>query len=126
MHDEQLNQNDLSPAAIEQLASEHSATTDYLDQRIIHALETVPELQIPADFAARVAARLPARRPVSLTQTHYGYTAMLLGVLATFAAMLALALHTARHATFGLPESLLLTQFIVFAIWLSVRRPSLR
>jgi hypothetical protein len=115
MHNEPLNQNDLSPTA-----------TEHLDQRITRALEAVPELQLPSDFAARVASRLPARRPVSLTQTHYGYTAMVLGALATLAALLVLSLRTTGHARFGLPESLLLAQFIVFAIWLSVRRPSLR
>jgi hypothetical protein len=114
MHDEPLNQDNLSLAAIEQL-----------DQRLIRALEVVPEPQIPTDFAARVASQLPAKRPVSLTPTHYGDTAMLLGIVATLAAMVAFALHTTGR-TFGLPESLLLTQFIVLAVWLSVRHHSLR
>jgi hypothetical protein len=115
MHDESLNQDNLSPAAMEQL-----------DQRLIRALETVPEPHIPADFAARVASQLPARRPVSLTPTHYGYTAMLIGLVLTLAALLAVALHTTGRATFGLPESFLLTQFIVLAVWFSVWRHSLR
>jgi hypothetical protein len=115
MHHEPLNEDNLSPTAMEQL-----------DQRLIRALETVPEFKIPADFAARVASQLPAKRPVSLTPTYYGYTAMLLGIVATLAAMVVFALHSTSHVAFGLPESLLLTQFIVLAIWLSVRRHSLR
>jgi hypothetical protein len=115
MHDEPLNQDNLSPAAIEDL-----------DKRLIRALETVPEPQIPADFAARVASRLPAKRPVSLTPTHYGDHAMVFGMVVTFLAMVAFALHSTGRAAFGLPESLLLTQFIVLAIWLSVRRHSMR
>ena len=35
---------------------------DALDERMVRALERVPEVRIPADFAARVAARLPERR----------------------------------------------------------------
>ena len=115
MHDEPVNLNDPSPAAME-----------HLDERLIRALETVPEPQIPADFAARVASQLPAKRPVSLTPTHYGYTAILLGMVATLVAMVVFALHTTGHAAFGLPESLLLTQFIALVVWLSVRRHSLR
>jgi len=116
MHDEPLNPDNLSQSA-----------TEHLDQRIVRALETAPEPQIPADFAARVASRLPpTRRPVSLTPTHYGYTAMLIGMVATFVALLAFALHTTGRATFGLPESFLLTQFIVLAVWFSVWRHGLR
>jgi hypothetical protein len=115
MHDEPLNQDNLSPAAMVEV-----------DQRLIRALETVPEPHIPADFAARVASQLPARRPVSLTPTHYGYTAMLIGLVATFVALLAFALHTTGRATFGLPESFLLIQFIALAVWFSVWRHSLR
>jgi hypothetical protein len=115
MHDEPLDQDNLSRTTIE-----------HLDQRIVRALETVPTPPIPADFAARVASQLPAQRPVSLTPTHYGDNAMLLGLVATLAALLAFALHTAGHATFGLPESLLLAQFIVLTVWLSVRRHSMR
>ena len=115
MHDEPVSQNELSPTA-----------TELFDQRIVRVLETVPDPLVPADFAPRVASQLPARRPVSLTPTHYGDHAMLLGIVATLAAMVVLALHTTGRASFGLPESLLLTQFIILAIWLSVRRHSMR
>ena len=115
MHDEPLTPDNLSQSAIE-----------HLDQRIVRALETAPELRIPADFAARVASQLPARRPVSLTPTRYGQNAMLAGLVVTLAALLVLALHSAGHITFGLLESLLSAQFIALAVWLSVWRHSLR
>jgi hypothetical protein len=114
MHNEPLDQNDLSPNATEQL-----------DQRIVRALEAAPQPRIPADFAARVASQLPARRAVSLTQTHYGQNAMFFGIIATLVAMVALAIHTNGKLTFGLPESLLLAQFIALAVWFTVRRASL-
>jgi hypothetical protein len=120
MHYEPINPDNLSPTAMEQAAMEQ------LDQCLIRALETVPEPRIPADFAARVASQLPARRPVSLTPTHYGQNAMLLGMVVILAALLTLALHATGHATFGLLESLLFAQFVVFAIWFSALRHSLR
>jgi hypothetical protein len=122
MHDNRIDQENLSQAAHEQ-ASKHEV--EQLDLRIVRALETAPDLQMPADFAARVASLLPARRPVSLTPTHYGQNAMLIGTVVTLAALLVLAAHTTGHA-FGLLESLLFTQFIALAVWLSVWRYGLR
>jgi hypothetical protein len=120
MHDEPLNQHDLSPDAIE-----------HLDQRILRALEAAPEPHIPADFAARVARQLPAKRPESLTPTHYGRWAMVIATVATLAALLVLAAdysagQVAGHLTFGAVESILFAQFIALAVWLSVWRPGLR
>jgi hypothetical protein len=118
MH-ESLNPEDQSQSAID-----HAA--EHLDQRIVRALETAPQPRIPANFAARVASQLPARRPASLTPTHYGQNAMLIGTVVTLVALLVLALHSTGHATFGLLESLLSAQFIALAVWLSVWRHSSR
>jgi hypothetical protein len=125
MHDEPLNQNDLSPTAARQLAAEQFAA-EQLDQRLIRALETVPEPRIPVDFAARVASQVPARRPVSLTPTYYGYAAVLIGMVVTLVALLVVAAHAAGRAAIGLPESFLFVQFIALAVWFGVRRHSLR
>jgi hypothetical protein len=119
MHNEPLNPDNLSHSAMEH-------ATEHLDQRIVRALETAPEPHIRADFAARVASQLPARRPVSLTPTHYGQNATLAGMLVTLAALLALALKPAGHATFGLLESLLFAQFIALAVWFTIWRYGLR
>jgi hypothetical protein len=113
MPDELVNQQISSNTAIHEL-----------DQRILHVLETAPELNVPADFAARVSRQLPARRPVSLTPTHYGRNAVLIGMVITLVALLALTLHNGTTAAFGLTQSLLLTQFIVLTVWLSIRRQS--
>jgi hypothetical protein len=115
MHDKSLIPDNLSQSA-----------TERLDQRIVRALETAPEPQIPADFAARVASRLPARRPVSLTPTHYGHNALLIGLVVTLVALLVLAQHSTGHAAFGLLESILSAQFIALAVWFSVWRHSSR
>ena len=103
----------------------NKAADDELDLRILRALETAPSVEIPADFAARVASKLPVRRrPVSLTSTHYGQNAVFLGMILTLVVLIALTLYNGRHATFGLAESLLLTQFIALTVWFSVRRYS--
>ena len=115
MHDEPIRPDNSSQSAMEDL-----------DQRIVRALETAPELQVPGDFAVRVATQLPARRPVSLTPTHYGKNAMLAGIAVTFAALVVLALHSTGDAAFGVLESLLFAQFIAFAVWLTVWRYGLR
>jgi hypothetical protein len=97
---------------------------DELDLRILYALETAPDLQIPADFAARLTSKLPARRPISLTPTHYGRNAMLIGMVVTLVALLALTLHNGTHAAFSLAQSLLLAQFVALTVWLSIRHES--
>jgi hypothetical protein len=113
MHDQPINSGNSSP------------TLD-LDERIDRALETVPEIHVPSDFAARVAARLPASRPASLTPTHYGKRAMLIALVVTLGALLVLATQTRGQASFGLVESLLFAQFLALAVWLSVWRHGLR
>jgi uncharacterized membrane protein len=118
MHDKTLNPEDLSQSASQ-------IDIERLDQRIVRVLEAAPQLRIPADFAARVANQLPASRPVSLTPTHYGRYAMLIGTVVTLAALVILALHSTRP-TFGLLESLLFAQFIALAVWLTVWRYGLR
>lgn len=118
-----LKPDDLSPAAAE-AASAESASSD-LDQRLTRALEAVPEIRIPADFAARVASRVPARPIVASAPTHYGDYASLLGVLVTLAAMFWFGIHTHGPA-FSFVESFLLAEFIALTLWLSVRRHRLR
>lgn len=115
MHDQSLNQQDLSPEAME-----------HLDQRIVRVLEIQPQVAVPADFASRVASQLPAKRPVSLTTTHYGQSAMLIGILISLAALVVLTLNPVGPARFGLLESMLFAQFIGLVVWFSVLRHSTR
>ena len=120
MHDQPINSLPPEPTTAE--VSEAAI----LDQRLVIALETTPTLWIPADFAARVARQLPAPRPVAVTTTHYGDNAILVGILVTLLALVAAVLRSGGHAAFGLVESFLLAEFLALAVWLSVRRYSLR
>ena len=115
MRDESLNQQHATTTEADQLAR--------LDQRVIHALEIAPELQVPADFAARIASLLPAQRPVSFTPTHYGRYAMLASMVILMGALLFLAPKAAGRSVYELTlQWILCAQFIGLAVWLSVRR----
>ena len=114
MHDEPVNQP--HPPKLEM-----DSQTE-LDQRVIRALEASPQPYIPDDFAARVASRVPASRPLSVTSTRYGHNAILISIAVLFAALFALAPHAVNRSVLGLTiECLLCAQFIALTIWLSVR-----
>jgi hypothetical protein len=127
MHNESLNQQPDSQRPAAQQFTEHDAPSAVahreLDLRLIRALENAPTLQIPADFAARVTARIPSRRPISVSPTRYGYYAMLISMVVLLAAMLILARHAVDHTTLGLTLNwILCAQFIAIGIWISARR----
>jgi hypothetical protein len=118
MHEEPMNQNPALELEAAQLAE--------LEQRLTHALEAAPAVRIPADFAARVARRLPSplpvRQPVSLTPARYGPTMLVVGIAVLFAALLAVALHAEPHSVVGMTiEWLLFAQFIALTAWFSLR-----
>ncbi len=92
------------------------------ERRLVRALETVPAVTIPADFVARVVARLPAERPVSLRPTWYGRNAMLLGAAVLLVALLGLASRPSSQSVLGLAvEWTLCAQFVGLVFWLSAR-----
>jgi len=100
---------------------------DALDQRLIRALEAAPSLNIPANFAERLASRLPARAPaldsITLPATRYGHNAILIGLAVLLAAMLVLAAHAANHATLeAILEWTLCAQFVALTIWFTTSR----
>jgi hypothetical protein len=122
MHDQPLDQ--AFDSSNQQTSSLEAV--EHLEQRLTRALETVPMPPIPADFAARVASQLPAKRPESLTPTRYGQSAMRIGVVLILVTLLALAARASGRPDFGLAESFLLTLFVGLVLWLSVWRHSLR
>jgi hypothetical protein len=96
---------------------------DLLETRILLALETAPELEIPADFAARVARQLPSRPAVVLTPKRNGQRAAVASLVVLLGLMLAFA-HRATGASlywFSL-ESIFCAQFALLAVWLVASR----
>lgn len=94
-----------------------------MEQRLIRALETRPAVEIPADFAARVASQLPERRPITLTPTHYGRKAMVLCMVVLGVALLAaFALHgVAVPPAVQITGWILYAQFLALVVWFGMR-----
>ncbi len=92
-----------------------------LDARILRVLETAPRLEIPSEFAARVARQLPPR-PAILSPTRYGYRAAVACQIVLLALILALARRATGTSVFWLSiESIFCAQFALVAVWLAVR-----
>ena len=97
-----------------------------LDRRIQEALERVPDFseRIPADFAARVTAKVPTKRVVpAITATHYGSRFMWAGLVVLSILLVVLARQTFTHSAVGIAiEWTLCAQFLAIVVWLGTRR----
>jgi len=110
---------EMNDRMVEELEREERA----LDQRILGALERAPEVSIPADFAARVAAKVPARRSVPVTPARWGRLTMRVSLAVLLVAMVLVAVKDGGRTAMGSAvEWTLCTQFLAFAVWLGVRR----
>lgn len=95
-----------------------------LDARIVRELERVPDvaLSIPADFAARVAAKVPERKAEVARVTHYGRTLMGVSLVVLFVALVVLAARGFVSSPIGLMvEWSLCIQFLVLAVWMGTQ-----
>lgn len=109
----------------EAMSEERMLQEKLLEEHVIRVLERVPDVSemIPADFAARVAKRVPDRRAVAVTPTHYGRNAMIFCGVVLFVVLLALTATGVEHSRVGLIlELCLFAQFVMLAIWLGTRR----
>jgi hypothetical protein len=93
-----------------------------LMQRITTALETAPVVQVPADFAARVAARVPQakrRRLVvpSLRPARYGHFATLTAMLVLLAAVFVFAPHIRNSILCMVLEAVLFVELGALVLW---------
>ena len=94
--------------------------TNALEERVVRALERVPEVTIPAEFAARVAAQVPVRRTVSMTTSHYGLMAMRTSMAVLVIALVGVAMHATGRGMFGVVmEWVLCAELIALAVWMS-------
>jgi predicted phage tail protein len=94
-----------------------------MDERLVRALDARPVVAIPADFAARVARQMPARRPVLLTPRHYGRNAMVVCmVVLGVALLLVAALHAGTvSAAVQVTVWILYAQFLGLVVWAGMR-----
>jgi hypothetical protein len=93
-----------------------------LDARILRALETAPQFEIPSDFAARVARQLPPLPEAILSPARYGYRAGAAYLIVLFVLILAFARRATGTSGFWVSiESIFCAQFALVAVWLAVR-----
>lgn len=69
------------------------------ERRLDQALATASSPQIPPEFAARVAAIVPASKPVETAGFAYARNSMILSAVTLFVALLLLAPHTSGGST---------------------------
>jgi hypothetical protein len=94
-----------------------------MEQRLTRALEARPAVEIPADFAARVAGQLPERKPIALTPTHYGRKAMMVCmVVLGVVLVIAFALHgVVVSPVVQVIGWILYVQFLGLVVWFGMR-----
>jgi hypothetical protein len=106
--------------------SEWTRNEDTMEARITAALERPPLVTVPADFAARVRASLPAK-PVR-TRLRLGRIVALGGTIVLTMALFVVAPHAAPSGVLGVAsfgfdmELLLLAELGGVAWWLCVRQ----
>jgi hypothetical protein len=93
---------------------------DALEERVVRALERVPEVTIPAEFAARVVAQVPKRREIAVRPARYGLMAMRISVAVLVIALVGVAMHATGRGMFGVVmEWVLCAELIALAVWMS-------
>ncbi len=94
--------------------------TDMLEERVTRTLERIPEVTIPAGFAARVAALVPKRREFVAKPAHYGLLVMRVSMALLVIALMAVAMLAGGRNVFGIAlEWVLCAELVALALWMS-------
>jgi hypothetical protein len=102
------------------MQSERMNEGDTIDARLTRALERKPAVDVPAEFAARVAAQVPVRRAVALPPARYGLLAARVGMGVLLVALVVLAMRSTGHPVLGEAlEWVLCAELAGLALWLS-------
>ena len=105
-----------------QLLEAQLREAEVLDARITFALEAAPQPEIPLDFAARVAAQVPAIRPMTLTPRGYGRNAAMLSLAVLLALIFVFAHRAGASPLWTTMEWIFCVQFALIAVWLAMRQ----
>jgi hypothetical protein len=104
----------------EQRMSTADGGTNDLEMRVLRALEAKPGVSVPADFAARVASRVPARRLGAVAPARYGMIAMRVAMAVLVVALVIVAMRSGDRGAVGLAvEWILGAQLVALAMWRS-------
>jgi hypothetical protein len=102
------------------MQSERMNEVDPMDARLTGALERKPAMDVPADFATRVAAQVPVRPLVALRVPRYGLLAARIGMAVLLVALGLVAMRSNGHPVFGAAlEWMLCAELAGLAAWLS-------
>jgi hypothetical protein len=101
---------------------EMKPSLNLLERRILLALETAPQPEIPVDFAARIARQLPPRPAIVLTPNRNGQRAAVACLVLLLGLMLAFAHRATGSSLYWISlESIFCAQFALLAVWLVAR-----
>jgi hypothetical protein len=92
---------------------------DVLEERVVQALERVPEVRIPVGFAARVAGQVPERRAFAVRPARYGLMTMRISMAVLVLALVVVAMLTTERRIYGVAlEWVLCAELVALALWL--------
>ena len=101
------------------MQDERMSDVDSMEERLTRALERKPAVDVPAGFAARVAAQVPVRRAVAVPTARYGLLAARIGMGVLLLALVVVAIHFPGRTMFGVAlEWILCAELAGLAIWL--------
>jgi hypothetical protein len=98
------------------------------EDRITRALERVPAVAVPADFAARLMTRLPERKVARVPagwfvrRTHYGRNVLLAGAALLFSLLVIAAMASNGGRAWWLTEWTALAQLAAIGLWWGLGR----
>jgi hypothetical protein len=93
------------------------------EDRITRALESVPTVEVPADFAARLMTRLPERKVARVPagwfvrRTHYGRNVLLAGAVLLCCVLVTAAVRSNGATAWRLTEWTALAQLAAIGLW---------
>lgn len=107
--------------------SDPQTPDEAFESRVDQALATAPQLRIPPEFAARVAALVPASRPIPTWRFAYARNSIILSGVALLLALLFLAPHAIAGSTYAIAlEWILCAELSVLALYVALLGSSLR
>lgn len=134
MHQDPINPEKLAAVqheedhASERELADRDLAARSMDMRIVRALEQAPQIRISEDFAARVAARVPANtvrlRAARVQVGRVGFSVAAVCLIVLAIAMLAFAPRTTHNTFYLALEWTLAAQFCLIAAWIAMPRRS--
>ena len=99
-----------------------NADSEALEQKIMKALGSAPDVAVPEGFAARLARSLPPQPALILTPARFGVGAAMVCLVVLVALMLLLTPRAVGSSALWISiESIFCAQFACLAVWLVAR-----